>query len=344
MSVVEGTHQPDHGREQHAVAEHVARHVANPDNREGVGRDVVTQLAEVALDALPGALGRDAERLVVVAGGAARGVGVAQPVAVLDADLVGGVGQVGGALVGRDHQVGVGVAVQHAHLGRPPHLAGDDVVGQVEHAAHQHDVLTPLLSLQLLAVGRRPLEHEATLGTGRDDHGVLDHLCLHQAQDLGAVVLQPVRPADAAAGDEPTPQVHALHLGRVHEDLPPRYRLGHAGNVLAAELEREVGQRSAGLERVRANGRQDHAEEAAQDAVVVQAGDGVQHARDLGLERARIGIAILTRRQPELEQPQQPLGDLRVADEGVVDVALGEAASQHLAVLAVGAQDRDLPP
>ena len=59
----------------------------------------------------------------------------------------------------------------------------------------------------------------------RDDDRVLDHLGLHQAEHLGAEVLAPVRPADAAAGDHPAAQVDALHLRAVDEDLEQRARL-----------------------------------------------------------------------------------------------------------------------
>ena len=182
MAVVERRHHPGHGRQEHAVAEDVAGHVADSDNGERLRHHVATHLAEVALDALPRALGGDAERLVVVPGGPARGVGVAQPVPVLEADLVGGVREVGGALVGGHDEVRVGVRVEHPHLGRPHDLAGGDVVRQVEHAPHQRDVLPALLLHQLAAVGRRLLEHEPALRPGGHDHGVLDHLRLHQAR------------------------------------------------------------------------------------------------------------------------------------------------------------------
>ena len=188
------------------------------------------------------------------------------------------------------------------------------------------------------------LQHEPALGAGGDDHGVLDHLRLHQPQDLGAVVLQPVGPADAAAGDEAAAQVHTLHLGRVHEDLPARHRLGHPRHVLAAQLERHVGQRALVLEDVRADGGQDHAQEAAQDAVVVEAGDLVQTGHDLGLEPLGRGVAVTRRVEPVLEQRHQLRRQLPVAHEGVVHVALGEAAAQQLPVLAVGAQHRHLAP
>ena len=66
--VVERGHQLEVAREQHAVAEDVAGHVADPDRRDLGGLHVDAELAEVALDRLPGAAGRDAHRLVVVAG------------------------------------------------------------------------------------------------------------------------------------------------------------------------------------------------------------------------------------------------------------------------------------
>ena len=86
-----------------------------PTRGERLGHHVAAQLAEVPLDALPRAPGGDPERLVVVAVRAAGRVRVAEPEAVLGADGVGGVGQVGGALVGGDDQVG-SRAVQHAHV------------------------------------------------------------------------------------------------------------------------------------------------------------------------------------------------------------------------------------
>ena len=71
---------------QHAVAEHVARHVADADDGERRRLDVAVHLAEMPLHRFPGALGGDAHLLVVVAGRAARREGVVQPEAVLLAD------------------------------------------------------------------------------------------------------------------------------------------------------------------------------------------------------------------------------------------------------------------
>src|SRR5574337_1390221 len=54
VPMVEGGQQPDVRRAQHAVAKHVARHVADADHREVRGLRVHAYLAEVALDRLPG--------------------------------------------------------------------------------------------------------------------------------------------------------------------------------------------------------------------------------------------------------------------------------------------------
>ena len=102
--------------QQHAVAEHVARHVADADDGDGGRVGVDAEVAEVAAHRLPGALGGDAHLLVVVARRTAGGEGVAQPEAVLGGDGVGQVGERGRALVGRHHEVGV-VAVVGV---RPP--------------------------------------------------------------------------------------------------------------------------------------------------------------------------------------------------------------------------------
>jgi hypothetical protein len=83
VAVVVGGDQPDAVGEQHPVAEHVARHVADPDDRERVLRDVELELEEVPLDRLPRAAGRDPELLVVVAGRAAGRERVAEPEAVV---------------------------------------------------------------------------------------------------------------------------------------------------------------------------------------------------------------------------------------------------------------------
>ena len=63
MQMVESADQLDVPGQQHAVAEHIARHVADADHREGLGLDILADLAEVALDRLPGTTGGDAMTL-----------------------------------------------------------------------------------------------------------------------------------------------------------------------------------------------------------------------------------------------------------------------------------------
>ena len=53
VPVVEGGEQPNVAGQQHAVAEHVAAHVADADDGEVLGLGVDAHLAEVPLDAPP---------------------------------------------------------------------------------------------------------------------------------------------------------------------------------------------------------------------------------------------------------------------------------------------------
>ena len=145
-----------------------------------------------------------AHLLVVVALGPAGGERVAEPVPVGLGDLVGRVGERGGALVRGHHQVGV-VAVVPDHAGRRHHLAVAQVVGHVQHGGDEGLVAGEHLGLVGLAVGRvrQVLADEPALGPGRDDDRVLDLLGLGQPEDLGAEVLPPVRPAQPATGHRP---------------------------------------------------------------------------------------------------------------------------------------------
>ncbi len=66
MAVVERRGQLDRLRQQHAVAEHVARHVAAAGDADRVGLYVDAHFGEVAPDRKPRTLGGDAHRLVVI--------------------------------------------------------------------------------------------------------------------------------------------------------------------------------------------------------------------------------------------------------------------------------------
>ena len=225
-------------RQQHAVAEHVARHVADAGDGEGRGLDVLAELAEVPLHRFPGAAGGDAHLLVVVARRAARGEGVVEPEAVFLGQRIGDVGEGRRALVGGDHEIGIVGIVPH-HVGRRLDAAAGIVVGDVEQAADQRLVAGDALGLDLLAraADRRALDVEAALGAHRHDHGVLHHLGLHQAQDLGAEVLAPVGPADAAARHPAAAQMDALHARAVDEDLDQRPRRRQLVDGAAVDLD-----------------------------------------------------------------------------------------------------------
>ena len=225
--MIEGGEQPDVLAQQHAVAEDVAAHVADPHHGEVLGLRVDVHLPEVPFDRLPRTLGGDTHGFVVVADRPAGRERVTQPESVRLRDVVGDVGEGGGAFVRRHHQVRV-VAVAPNDFRWRADLSGRvvDVVGDVEQAGDEQLVAGDALGAAGLAVGggiaggqRGPLEDESALGAHRHDDGVLDRLRLDQAQDFGAEVVSTVRPAQATAGHRSEPQVHAFDPGRVDEDL-----------------------------------------------------------------------------------------------------------------------------
>ena len=277
------------------------------------------------------------ERLVVVALRTARGERVAEPEAVLDRDRVGRVRERRGALVGGHDEVRV-VLVEGAHARGTHDLAADDVVGHVEHAADQRRVAQPHLLAQRVAIGRRVAQDEPALGAHGHDHRVLDHLGLHQAEHLGAVVLAAVGPADPAARHVPAAQVDALDLRVVDEDLEERRGPGHLRDVGRAQLEREI---VAAERRVRAHGGVDQRGEAAQDAVLVEAADGAELLLQL---RAQLRLALLARvvAEARAEELDELARRLRMGAEDVVLVRGGERRRDDPAVAPVGAQDRDV--
>ena len=238
--MIEGRDQPYVFRQQHAIAEYVAGHVADAGAGEVLRLDVDTDLAKVPLDAFPGAARGDAHALVVVAGGAARGEGVAEPVAIFDRNGIGDIGERRRALVRGHDEIGV-VAVAAHHVCRRNGPAMHDVVGDVEQAADEGLVAGDAFLLHLLARSARgqPLRVEAALGAHRHDHRVLDVLRLHEAEHLGAVVFATIGPADAAARHVSHAQVHAFDARAVDEDLELRQRQRQVRNRVRVELERQ---------------------------------------------------------------------------------------------------------
>ncbi len=241
MTMIERDQQADMTRQQHAVAEHVARHVADTDAGEVLRLAVTAHGAEVALDRLPCALGGNAHALVVVTVGATRRERVAQPETVLDRDRIGDIGERGRALVGCHHQVRIIRVVAH-HVVRSHDLAFHQIVGDVEQAADEHAVAGDALGQLRVAVTihRRTLDEETALGTHRHDDGVLHHLRLHQAQHLGTEVFAAIGPTQAATCHRTKAQVDAFHARRADEDLAIRHRLGQLGHAMRVELVADV--------------------------------------------------------------------------------------------------------
>ena len=183
-------------------------------------------------------------------------------------------------------------------------LVVDDIVGDRQQGADEDAVAFGAFGQPGVAVRRRRqlLGIEAALGAGRHDHRVLDQLRLHQAEDLGAEIVAPVGPAQAAAGDRAAAQVDALDA-RANR---PRSRAtapapGRPGTSARIELEGErLGGRPARRRWCAAIASTTRAEQP-QDAVVVD-------RRDLGEARRRIA-----RRRPATLASR---GRLRARDRG----------------------------
>ena len=210
--MVEGGDQPDVPGQKHAVAEHVAGHVSDARHGEVLVLDVDAEGAEVSPHRHPGAAGGDPHGLMVVALRPAGGEGVSEPELVLPGNRVRHVGERRGPLVGGDDEIGV-VPVVTDDAVRRSDLAVDEVVGHVEKPPHERAVAGRDLGEQRVPARGWGLHDEPALGADRHDDGVLHGLGLRQPENLSAEVLGTVGPAQPAAGDRTTPQVHALDAG-----------------------------------------------------------------------------------------------------------------------------------
>ena len=132
--MIERRDEPDVPRKQHAVAEHVARHVADPCNGEIRRLRVDSHFTEMPLRRLPGTARGDAHRLVVVAHRAAGRERIAQPEAVLHADRVCVVGKRRRPLVRGNNEVRI-VGIVALDLRRRHNGLADTVVREVEQPA-----------------------------------------------------------------------------------------------------------------------------------------------------------------------------------------------------------------
>ena len=152
--MIERRDQPDVPRLQHAVAEYVARHVADSGDGEILALDVDADFAEMALDAFPGAARGDRHFLVIVTGRTAGREGIAQPKAVFLGDRIGDVGKSRSSLVRRDHEVRVVAVMTHDSVGGDD-LVVDDVIRQIQQAPNQRLVACDHLGLLRVAVAAR---------------------------------------------------------------------------------------------------------------------------------------------------------------------------------------------
>ncbi len=334
------------GRQQHAVAEHVPGHVADPHHRQVVTVGVDAEHPGVTANALPRTAGRDAHLLVVVALAAAGGERVAEPEVVLRGDLVGDVAEGRRALVGGHHQIGIVVVVYH-RVRRMNDGSTHHVVRHVEQAAHE--TLVPVDALgahrvTIRRIGVGALHHEAALRSGRHDHRVLDHLGLHQAQHLGAEVLEPFAPAQATTRNGPTAQVDTLDERRADEDLELRARFGEERDVAGTELHRDLVTK---VERIGSHGGLDEGEERPADPVVVERRYGVelfeQRAADvIGELETAGGVEHQRRIETGVEQLDEQAGDGRLPDEGLLDVLPAEPEADLAEITAIETQHGDL--
>ncbi len=138
--MVEGCDELQVARAQQAVAEHVARHVADADHRDwraAVG--VATHLAQMPPRGFPRTARRDRHLLVVVAVFAAGRERVAEPEAALNRDPIGDVGETRSAFVCGHDEIRA-VVVEHPDACGLHRAGVGKVVGEIEHRVDQRPV------------------------------------------------------------------------------------------------------------------------------------------------------------------------------------------------------------
>ena len=173
--------------------------------------------------------------------------------------------------VGRDHQVRI-VAVIPDHRRRMHHAALDDGVRHVEETGDELPIAIDQIGIEGGARRQVAFQHEPAFRADRHDDRVLQHLGLHQAEDLGAEIVVAVAPAQAAARHPAAAQMNALEQPRMHVDLEQRPRRDHAVDPRAFHLEAEHRPLRPLIE-VGAHRRAHQVLEALQNLVVEQAGD-----------------------------------------------------------------------
>jgi hypothetical protein len=347
VAVIEGGQQSRPARQQHAVAEHIAGHIADAHHGVRIALRIDAEVGEVVLHAFPRAAGGDAVLLVVVALGPARGERVAQPEVARHRNLVGRVREVGGALVGRHHEVRI-VAIEPVHPHRRDRVAVRiQVVGHVEEARHEDPILLVRQGTRLAGRESGSPQDEATLGADGHDQPVLQHLGHHQPEDLDAQVVRAVAPAQAPARHRPAPQVDAQELGRVHHDLPVGHHARELLDLTRGQLEDDAVGRGRRREEVGPDGRLDEIAETGERAVLVQGGDPIAIRLEAGAQLLLVVAAPGLRARgvvAHLEVPDQEAHGQRVLEHHLAQEWPRQRPLDLHEVLDVCAQQIDLAP
>ena len=189
--------------------------------------------------------------------------------------------------------------------------------------------------------------HKAPFGASGHNHRIFYLLGFYQPQHFGAVILHPVRPAQAAPRHLAAAQVDTFHSRRVHINfkLRPRFwrfRQG-AGGQFYRHIRFVVAIRVA-LEKVGAQGGVNQVQVGAQHLVFVEVGHGIQLGADFLGQPFAAPLLGVARVKVALEQRHQVAGGLQVFGQGIGDKALAEAKAKLLDVLAVHAQHRHRAP
>ena len=201
------------------------------------------------------------------------------------------------------------------------------------------------LGLLRLALGRQALDHESALRPDGDDHGVLDVLRLHESQHFGAEILAPIRPANAAAGDETHAQMHPFHARREDEDLEHGLGQGQLAQLLALDLEGQVFLElaaGAALVGIGAHRRRQGIPQRAQYPVLIRERHRLERSLQTPIEPrqgALPGRRHKRRVEAGLEQVGQEARDGRVVHQHLCNVSLAEGQAGLQQVAAIGAHD-----
>ena len=163
---------------------------------------------------------------MVITLAAAGGESITQPEAAFLGDAVGDVGEGCRTLVGSDDEIGIITVMAHDIGGWDDIALRVEIVGDVEQCADEFLIGVDADALRFLArrIGGHKFGIETALRADRHDHRILDLLGFHQAQNFGAEIVAPVRPAKTAAGDGSETQMHAFDIGRIDEDFDMRPR------------------------------------------------------------------------------------------------------------------------